>query len=168
MITINITRAELVEHEACDEGLAFFDARFTAGETGPIVWTIEAQLKELRDPAAYKWLFWAMAEDLIPRFSMRGSDLSDANLRDANLSGSDLRDAILRGSNLSGANLRGSNLSGANLSGAILRDANLSGAILSGAILSDANLRGAYRSQTDPPIPGWIVTDGQLVRSENQ
>ena len=97
MITINITRAELVEHEACDEGLAFFDVRFTTGETGPIVWTIEAQLKELRDPAAYKWLFWAMAEDLIPRFSMRGSDLSGAILSGANLSGSDLRVANLSG-----------------------------------------------------------------------
>ena len=160
MITINITRAELVEHEACDEGLAFFDVRFTTGETGPIVWTIEAQLKELRDPAAYKWLFWAMAEDLIPRFSMRGSDLSGANL-----SGAILRDANLSGADLSGANLRGSDLSGSDLRDANLRGANLRGAILRGSDLSYSDLRDAYRSQTDPPIPGWIVTDGQLVRS---
>ena len=70
--------------------------------------------------------------------SLRGSDLSDANLSGANLRGSDLS-----GANLCGANLCGSDLYGANLYGANLRDADLYGANLYGA-----NLRGSDLSFT--------------------
>ena len=63
------------------------------------------------------WNAWRKANpDIEP-------DLSNANLRGANLS-----DA-----NLVGANLSGANLSSANLSGADLVDANLSGANLARA-----------------------------------
>ena len=72
------------------------------------------------------------------------ADLSDANLRGANLYGADLSDA-----NLSGANLSYSNLYGANLSYSNLYGANLSGANLSGAILSYSNLRGANLYDAD-------------------
>ena len=48
-------------------------------------------------------------------------DLRGANLRDANLSDANLRGAYLRDANLSDANLRGAYLSGANLSGANLQ-----------------------------------------------
>ena len=71
----------------------------------------------------------------------QGADLSDANLRGANLRGADLSGADLRG-----AYLRNADLSGANLRGAYLRNADLSGANLRGANLSGANLRGAYLS----------------------
>ncbi len=54
-----------------------------------------------------------------------------------------LSDADLRGANLSYANLRGANLRGADLSDANLSDANLRGADLSDANLRGANLRGA-------------------------
>ena len=64
-------------------------------------------------------------------------------LRGANLSGADLRGANLRGANLSGADLRGANLRGANLDGADLSGANLTRAYLNGAYLTGANLTGA-------------------------
>jgi uncharacterized protein YjbI with pentapeptide repeats len=80
--------------------------------------------------------------------NLSGANLSDANLRradlsDANLSDANLRRADLSGANLSDANLRRANLSDANLSGADLRRANLSDANLRRADLSDANLRRA-------------------------
>jgi uncharacterized protein YjbI with pentapeptide repeats len=67
------------------------------------------------------------------RANLSDADLRRADLRRANLSDADLRGANLRGANLSGACLRGANLRGANLSGANLSRANLSGANLSGA-----------------------------------
>ena len=66
------------------------------------------------------------------------ADLSDANLRYANLRGANLGDANLRYANLRGADLRYANLGDANL-----RGADLTGADLSGANLARANLTGA-------------------------
>ena len=60
--------------------------------------------------------------------NLRWADLSVADLSEANLRGADLRWASLSGADLRGANLRGADLSVANLSGADLRGANLSGA----------------------------------------
>ena len=56
---------------------------------------------------------------------LRSADLSDANLSDADLRSADLSDANLRGANLRGADLGGANLSDADLGGANLRGANL-------------------------------------------
>lgn len=87
------------------------------------------------------------------------ADLSDVNLRGADLikadlSYGDLRFADLRGvnlwrANLSFADLNGANLSNVNLFGADLRGVNLSDADLRGASLSDANLSRANLSFTD-------------------
>ena len=68
-------------------------------------------------------------------------DLSEAKLREANLSGADLREANLFGADLSGADLHEANLFGADLSGADLSYAYLGGANLRGAELSGAELR---------------------------
>ena len=81
-------------------------------------------------------------------------DLSETNLRGANLSGAYLYKANLSEANLSGAYLYKANLRGANLSGAYLTEADLSGAQLNGANLSEANLfradlRHAYLHLTD-------------------
>ena len=81
--------------------------------------------------------------------NLRGANLSNANLRNANLRDADLRCANLRNANLFGANLRGANLSNADLFGANLRGANLFGANLSNADLRDADLRGANLSNAD-------------------
>ena len=86
--------------------------------------------------------------------NLRCANLSNANLRNANLRDADLRCANLRNANLFGANLRGANLSNADLRDADLRGANLSNADLRGANLSNAdlfgaNLRGANLSNAD-------------------
>ena len=79
-------------------------------------------------------------------------DLSNANLRGANLSDADLSNANLRGANLRGADLSNANLRGANLSDADLSNANLRGANLRGADLSNANLRGANLDYSCYPL----------------
>jgi hypothetical protein len=75
--------------------------------------------------------------------------IENANLSDTDLRGANLSDANLSGADLRGANLRRADLSGADLRGAYLSDANLSGAYLSGAYLSDANLRRANLRRAD-------------------
>ena len=79
-------------------------------------------------------------------------DLYGANLSDANLRSADLYGANLSGANLSDANLRSADLHGANLSGANLSDANLRS-----ANLSDANLYGAKE------IPQLIAAQTSIV-----
>lgn len=73
-----------------------------------------------------------------------GADLSDTDLRRANL-----RSACLSGADLSRANLSGANLSNADLSNADLDGACLSRADLIGADLSRVDLRGADLSLAD-------------------
>ncbi len=73
--------------------------------------------------------------------NLRGADLSEANLSEANLRGADLSEANLYEANLRGADLSGANLSEANLRGADLYEANLRGADLSGAKDGDTPLR---------------------------
>jgi hypothetical protein len=79
-----------------------------------------------------------------PIISLTGANLSDANLRVADLSGAYLYDA-----NLSNANLFSADLSGAYLSEADLSNADPSNADLSNANLSDADLSGAWLYDTD-------------------
>ena len=74
---------------------------------------------------------------------LRGANLCGADLKDANLRGVDLRGAILCGADLKDADLYGADLRGANLCGADLRGANLMDAYLSEADLKYANLYGA-------------------------
>ena len=77
------------------------------------------------------------------------ADLSEANLRWANLSEANLRGADLSEADLRWADLRWANLRGADLSEADLRWANLSEANLSEANLRWANLRGANLSEAE-------------------
>ena len=91
--------------------------------------------------------------------SVKGADLSGANLqgadlRDANLQGVDLIGANLQGAILWDADLQGAELIGANLQGATLWNADLQGAFLKsaklqGATLEVANLEGAFLTYAD-------------------
>ena len=78
-----------------------------------------------------------------------GTNLSQANLSQANLFGTELSEANLSEANLSQANLSQANLFGTNLSQANLSQANLRQANLLATKLSRANLRGANLSQAD-------------------
>ena len=71
------------------------------------------------------------------------ASLSGANLNQADLSRANLNQADLSRANLTEASLVSSDLNGTNLSGADLQSANLSGANLNQADLSGANLSGA-------------------------
>jgi|GEM_PF-6928241 len=102
-----------------------------------------------------------------------GAAVMVANLSDANLRGADLSDADLRGAELHGADLSDAYLRGADLSDADLSDANLRGAYLRGADLRDANLRGANLYKTcgiaDRVIDAGVRSDGYrflLTRTE--
>jgi uncharacterized protein YjbI with pentapeptide repeats len=82
------------------------------------------------------------------RADLSGANLSEANLNECVLIGADLKEAnlgrtVLRGANLSGADLTGANLRGANLRGTNLRGAQLRGADLSDAVFWDADLTKA-------------------------
>ena len=77
------------------------------------------------------------------------ADLSNAYLRNADLSNADLRNAYLSNADLRNADLRNAYLSNAYLSNADLRNADLSNAYLRNADLSNADLRNAYLSNAD-------------------
>jgi hypothetical protein len=83
------------------------------------------------------------AKDRTTIISVRGSDLSDADLSGANLIRADLSEATLIKTYLAWADLSEANLSEANLAWADLRGANLADADLRWAYLSNANLSGA-------------------------
>lgn len=68
------------------------------------------------------------------------ADLTNDDLRWANLDEADLSGADLSGANLSGADLRWADLMGADLIGANLSGANLNGADLSGAFMPDGTI----------------------------
>ena len=71
------------------------------------------------------------------------ADLRGANLEETDLANADLKKAWLDGANLRGANLGDADLEEAWLDGTNLRGANLSGVNLQGAFLYQANLLSA-------------------------
>jgi len=153
-ITVRLDRAALEAANACDGGLALFDA-LLAHQTEErarrglrplrhlrIRWT---PLHALWSAGAYpEFSRWLYARGLIPLISLGGANLEGANLGGANLEGANLGGAYLVDANLVGANLGGANLEGANLWGANLVGANLDRAYLVGANLEGAYLEGAY------------------------
>ena len=72
---------------------------------------------------------------------LRGADLRNAYLRNANLSYADFSGVYLRNANLSYANLRDTNLRDTDFRGADFRGADFRGADFRGADLNDADLR---------------------------
>ena len=177
-MSFKLTVEDLRARGACELGVKAFVEAYPNGIEAP-EWTLELQLEVLRKPALAPYLGWARYEKLIsllpmPEVDLSGVDLSWADLRRADLRRANLRGANLSEANLSWADLRGADLRRADLRRAILSWANLSGANLSGAglsltdlreaDLSGANLSGAGRDAEDPPIAGWALVDGHLVR----
>lgn len=90
----------------------------------------------------------AVLDEMRERDLFKEADLSNTNLREANLKGADLSgailsDAILIGANLIQAALNNTILIHVNLSQASLRGANLNRVILDTSTLNGANLTGA-------------------------
>ena len=103
---------------------------------------------------------WLSNEPDGVKLDLPGADLSDANLRHANLSGANLSGANLRYANLSDTDLSGSYLRRANLTCSILRHSDLSGANLRSADLSWANLNDANLNGADLRWANTINTEG--------
>lgn len=79
---------------------------------------------------------------------LKGTNLRGANLTETFLANADLKDSILIGANLTNAKLTKANMQNcilvnANLTGADLTEANLSGSNFTGAIFKETNLTGA-------------------------
>jgi uncharacterized protein YjbI with pentapeptide repeats len=89
-----------------------------------------------------------------------GLDLTDADLRHAELGSADLRRADLRGAQLQEADLHWARLDGANLDRANLQGAFLNNASLQGANLIQAELQDAQCSDTY--LAGAILLGAQL------
>jgi uncharacterized protein YjbI with pentapeptide repeats len=100
----------------------------------------------------------------LTRVNLADADLTGANLSGANLSEADLRDAILAGANLSGADLSNVFGSGANLSGANLQGANFAESRFDGAQFVGANLAGARFTKAD--FGRADLTDANLTRAD--
>ncbi len=141
---LTLRRTDLVAAEACAEWLAVFDEicalrgddRAPLVRRGGVARRDPTRLRIELTPLAQVWLS-------LPLTDRAGS--AWAWLRSRGVVGS----VSAPGANLYGANLYGADLGGANLYGA-----NLGG----------ANLRGARRWSDDPPVPGWTLRDGVLVR----
>lgn len=95
--------------------------------------------------------------------SLRNANLRNAYLSNANLCYSDLRGADLNFANLYHANLRGANLYGADLRGADLRDTNLCHSDLRGANLRNADLRGADGADLITARASIIPDEGDII-----
>lgn len=102
---------------------------------------------------------------------LRGANLAEVNLEQADLWGADLSGANLTGARLSEANIAGANLSGAHLEHATLTDADLRGANcteadLERAFLEDADLRAVNFTACDlqfASMPGANLEHARLL-----
>ena len=94
---------------------------------------------------------------------LRYADLSDADLRVADLHNADLRHADLSYADLRVAKLSGADLRHADLSDADLRYADLSGADLSGADLHNADLRHAKLPELTVAQTSILPDEGDII-----
>ena len=103
-------------------------------------------------PTIYK-LWQIINLTTIPRDSLKGAKLSNANLNGVNLSNFDL----------TGADLTNANLRGANLTGAILKNAKLSGVVLDQAKLNNVSID----EETLEQLPQKIKTTLAILSEKN-
>ena len=146
-------RAILVAHDACEQGLADYDAASDEDVAPLLEWSQASQLAAIQGPLR-KYVGWAWAAGVLPAWAMRGANLRGADLTWADLTGADLTGANLRGADLYGGRLFGARLFGADLRGVNLRGVNLRGINLRGVNLTMARLTGADISEAIMPA-GW-------------
>lgn len=117
---------------------------------------------------------WDTYDDVIADLSqvqMKQANLSDANLSRVVMNRSDLSRSTLNKANLSDARLIGANLSstqlvGADLRGAVLENASLTGADLGDAKLNEADLYGARLGRVS--AIGTQLSHGNLTKTDWQ
>ena len=125
MISVHVTRDELIAHDACQTGVDAFDKLFPDGiHVAEWTWLHSAWLAATDVDSQ-----WAINLGIVPAPDLYGADLEGADLYGADLYGANLEGADLRMANLYGADLRMANLYEASLRGANLEGANLEGAI---------------------------------------
>ncbi|HSW98789.1 MAG TPA: pentapeptide repeat-containing protein [Candidatus Saccharimonadales bacterium] len=95
-----------------------------------------------------------LAEGQAGALSARKVNLSQRDLRGADLAGTDAHDgrftaSALRGANFSGARLAGSTFAGSDLRDVVFDGADLTGATLSGSALGGASFKGCTLTDTD-------------------
>ena len=95
-----------------------------------------------------------LSEANLRKANLKGKDFSGANLTKATLTQANLKKAILIGADLTEATLTGANFTAANLTGVTLARADLTNATLKSAILTGADLAGAkgYRGRYSPSL----------------
>jgi len=87
--------------------------------------------------------------------------------------GSDFSRSVLYGADMHNSSFIHTRFTYADLSSADLRysdfrSTHLVGANLSGASIEGTDFTAAYRSEYDPPIPGWVVVNGHLERKKEK
>jgi uncharacterized protein YjbI with pentapeptide repeats len=105
----------------------------TANETGDLDYSVMTTHKANMDDA--KFAGANLGEARLARKAAQRTDMTNCNLRGANLAGADLSNANMSGVVLAGADLTDTNMSGCKLTGAVLVGAQMSGANLDGADL---------------------------------
>ena len=101
---MKVTVEMLRSVRACEPAVTLFHSMF--GDVAEMDWTRGKQIEIMRGPLG-KYIGWAYQNNLIPLWSMRKADLSEADLSKADLRWADLSEANLRWANLSEANLEG-------------------------------------------------------------
>ncbi len=112
---------------------------------------------------------WIMSEDGGERANLSNADLRNADLSNANLWGANLSNADLWNANLWGANLSNADLRNANLSNADLRNADLSNADLWSADLRNVKSNEgtgflALSCPEEGSFIGWKTANGFIVK----
>lgn len=130
-----------------------------AGREFPALWDARSLRASLRganlkeaDLRNAELLKATLQEADLRRAELRGADLEAANLRGTDLRGADIEAANLRGASLVGANLRNAKLRGANLQGAVLRNAELEAANLKATIVRSVWAAGADKQLRPPAL----------------
>ena len=179
---INLTKQQLVDLQACPEGIDFFNKIAPSGELN-IEMTSWLFLMLSSSKYIGNWAWWLQEKNIISNIEIKNECLISADLSEAmfknitffncNFHGANLENAEFSkckltycdfvSANLSRANLSNSNLKMTNFVNADLSDADLSGTNLNEAVLYYANLNWAYYPEGILPKDWQRNSDGYLI-----
>jgi hypothetical protein len=167
---VTLTRAMLVDHNACEDGLASFDRMvstlgYPRAESITIPWCTLTMLMLCK--ASVPYLSWLLAQRLFPALTfasehLSGLDLSNARFRSASFEGASLRNSDLRGSREFG-NMLHVDLCGAQLAGACFCNADVSYAAFDARGWREFKRNGCDARGTDKVI---VYDSGRILTAE--